>query len=126
MRRQSRTGGILLALLAAERALGGEPPAPEPRPATPVVACCPGQAATGCTATLLRQVGPTGGWCPYGGGLLRWWPPHCFPCVGAPDDYCRKPLPAVCWPPYPPYYIWGPPEMCPPQGKCRPTSREAH
>lgn len=67
------------------------------------------------------RIGPAGGWCPYGGGLLRWWGPHCFPRCGAPDDYCRKPLPRTCWPPYPPYYFRGPPrECCPPDG-CRPT-----
>ena len=54
---------------------------------------------------------PAGGWHPYGDGLLHWWGPHCFPCQSAPDDYCRKPLPRVCWPPYPPYYVWGPPEI---------------
>ena len=59
---------------------------------------------------------PAGGWHPYGGGLLHWWNPHCFPCRAAPDDYYRKPLPRVCWPPYPPYYIWGPPEIHYPHG----------
>ena len=59
--------------------------------------------------SLLGRLGPVGGWDPYGGGLLRWWNPCCFPRCGAPDDYCRKPLPKVCWPPYPPYYIWGAP-----------------
>ena len=60
---------------------------------------------------FLQRLHPVGGWNPYGGGLLHWWNPHCFPCQTAPDDYCRKPLPRVCWPPYPPYYIWGPPEI---------------
>src|SRR5439155_24759024 len=55
-----------------------------------------------------QRVRPVGGWDPYGGGLLHWWNPCCFPHRGAPDDYCRKPLPNVCWPPYPPYYIWAP------------------
>ena len=57
---------------------------------------------------FLQRLHPVGGWNPYGGGLLHWWNPHCFPCqCGGPDDYCRKPLPRVCWPPYPPYYICG-------------------
>jgi hypothetical protein len=59
-----------------------------------------------------------GGCDPYGGGLLHWWNPHCFPSGGAPDNYCRKPLPKVCWPPYPPYYIWGPPEITAPEANC--------
>lgn len=63
----------------------------------------------------LRRWHPVGGWHPYGTGMLRWWPRHCFPCGGAPDDYCRKQLPQACWPPYPPYYIWEPPAVgCPP------------
>ncbi|HLJ93211.1 MAG TPA: hypothetical protein VKU02_08480 [Gemmataceae bacterium] len=57
---------------------------------------------------FLQRLGPVGGWHPYGGGLLRWWPRCCFRCGGGPDDYCRKPLPKVCWPPYPPSYVWGP------------------
>jgi hypothetical protein len=109
MRRQAWIGAVVLALIAAGWASGGEPPCSEPRP-----------------ACFLRWLGPAGGWFPYGGGLLHWWPPHCFPRCGAPDDYCRKPLPPVCWPPYPPYYTWGLPEACHPQGSCRPASREAH
>jgi hypothetical protein len=109
MKQQARTGALVLALFAASRALGGEPPCSGPRPT--------------CS---LQQLGPVGGWDPYRGGLLRWWPKHCFPCCGAPDNYCRKPLPPVCWPPYPPYYIWGPPEICPPQGKCPPPSGDGH
>jgi len=60
---------------------------------------------------FLQRVGPAGGWCPYGGGLLHWWKPYCFPHVGASDDYCRKSLPKVCWPTYPPFYTWGPPDI---------------
>jgi hypothetical protein len=67
--------------------------------------CCQKPAADG----WIKQFAPAGGWCPYGGGLLHWWPRHCFPRCGGPDDYCRKKLPRLCWPPYPPYYIWGPP-----------------
>jgi hypothetical protein len=59
----------------------------------------------------LQRLHPVGGWDPYGGGLLHWWNRHCFPHDCGPDDYCRKPLPKVCWPPYPPSYTWGPPEL---------------
>jgi hypothetical protein len=72
-----------------------------------------------CEECFLKRLGPVGGWHPDGGGLLHWWPACCFPCGGAPDDYCRKPLPKVCWPPYPPYYTWGPPEMCWPRNRCK-------
>jgi len=64
---------------------------------------------------FLQRLQPVGGWHAFGGGMLFWWPHHCFPCGGAPDDYCRKPPPQVCWPPYPSYYIGGPPEVCYPQ-----------
>jgi hypothetical protein len=75
---------------------------------------------------FLQRVAPAGGWHPYGGGLLRWWDPFCFPCGGAPDDYCRKSLPRVCWPPYPPYYIWAPQQLgCPAHG-CEPADNELH
>ena len=104
MNRQAWIGAALLPLIAAAWASGGEPPCSEPRPA------------------FLGQLGPAGGWCPYGGGLLSWWPRHCFPDCGRPDDYCRKPLPCVCWPAYPPYYIWAPPEICHPQDNCRPAN----
>ncbi len=93
MRRAIGVGTILVALIAGGHGMGAEPPCCEP-PRD----CC------------LNHLGPVGGWNP-GGGLLRWWQRHCFPCCGAPDDYCRKPLPPVCWPPYPPYYQWGPPEI---------------
>ena len=65
---------------------------------------------------------PQGGLYPYGGGLLNWWPRCCFPCCGVPDDYCRKPLPCVCWPMYPSYYTFGPPDACRVEcgeGECR-------
>jgi hypothetical protein len=87
-------------------AFGGRAPGLEPEPAR---------------TTWLERIPPAGGWFPYGGGLLHWWDPHCFPCCGKPDDYCPKPLPQVCWPPYPPYYSWGPPEICCPRtGACQP------
>jgi len=104
MKRHVWVAIFFLSVIDAGQALGGEPSCCEPTQ--------PG---------FLQRLPPVGGWNPYGGGLLRWWPPHCFPCYGAPDDYCRKPLPRVCWPPYPSYYRWGlPPEGCCPQGNgCR-------
>jgi hypothetical protein len=69
--------------------------------------------AAPCEDCFLKRTAPAGGWNPYGGGLLHWWNPHCFPCTGGPDDYCRKPLPRVCWPAYPPYFRWAPAETCP-------------
>jgi hypothetical protein len=97
MKRIGWTGALLLSLIAASQGLGGEPPCCEP----------PQQG-------FLERLHPVGGWHPYGGGLLHWWNPDCFPHCGAPDDYCRKPLPKVCVPGYPSYYIWGPPEIgCP-------------
>jgi hypothetical protein len=59
---------------------------------------------------FLQRFHPVGGWHPDGGGLWHWWNPHCFPRCGGPDDYCRKPPPKVCWPPYPPFYIGVPPQ----------------
>src|SRR5713226_8788791 len=56
---------------------------------------------------LLQRFHPVGGWHPDSGGLCHWWNPECFPRCGGPDDYCRKPLPNVCWPPYPPFYVGG-------------------
>jgi hypothetical protein len=97
MKLQAWLGAALLTLLAAGWTCAGEPPGAEPPACTP------------------WRLGPAGGCFPYGGGLLHWWPRDCFPRCGGPDDYCRKSLPSVCWPPYPPYYIWGPPEICHPQ-----------
>jgi hypothetical protein len=54
---------------------------------------------------FFERMSPAGGWHPDAGGLLHWWKPDCFPRCGGLDDYCRKPLPNVCWPPYPYYYI---------------------
>jgi hypothetical protein len=92
---------LLLSLIACGQRAGAEP-APE---------------------GFLQRLGPAGGWHPYGGGLLHWWPRHCFPHCGGPDDYCRKTLPWVCWPAYPPYYVWGPPDSGCPRENCRPASR---
>ena len=110
MRRQvGWLGTLIVALIAGGRGVCAEPAYCEP--------------PQDC---VLKRLAPAGGWCPYGGGLLHWWNPHCFPCGGAPDDYCPKPLPRVCWPPYPPYYIWGPSEVCYPPGCCRPANGESH
>jgi hypothetical protein len=40
------------------------------------------------------------------------WTRDCFPRCGCPDDYCPRPFPRQCWPPYPPYY------QCVPAGEC--------
>ena len=109
MTRQLWLGTLVVTLIAGGRGFCAEHP------------CC--DPPQDC---FLKRLGPVGGWHPDGGGLLRWWPRHCFPRCGAPDDYCRKPLPSVCWPPYPPYYIGGPPETgCPPRG-CGQGSNGAH
>jgi hypothetical protein len=88
------TSLVVLALMSCRQVIGGEGKNPE---------------------APLQQVphsfNPAGGWHPYGGGLFHWWNPHCFPCESAPDDYCRKPLPRLCWPSYPHSYIWGPSHM---------------
>jgi hypothetical protein len=109
MRLQAWIGVALLTLLAAGWACAEEPPCAESRP-----------------ASSPWRLGPTGGWFPYGGGLLRWWPRDCFPRCGGPDDYCRKPLPSVCSPPYPSYYIWGPPEIVHPSDSCPPANEKPH
>jgi hypothetical protein len=98
MRRDMWIGVFMTTLIAAGGGLGGEPPCSEPAP-----------------SCFLQAWRPAGGFSPYGGGLLHWWDPNCFPCWCAPDDYCRKPLPKVCWPDYPSYYIWGPPQTCCPE-----------
>jgi hypothetical protein len=78
-------GTLLATLIICEHGLSGEPP------------CCP--PPEDC---FLARLAPVGGWHPYGGGLLSWWPAHCFPCYSGPDDYSRKSLPRVCWPLSPP------------------------
>jgi hypothetical protein len=97
MRRTFGVAALLVALMATGAGMAAEPPCCEPP-----------------QECWLQRLGPVGGWNP-GGGLLHWWDAHCFPCGGAPDDYCRKPMPKVCWPCYPPYFTWGPPEVCHPQ-----------
>ena len=109
MRRHAWIGIVAITLSAGGQGLRAELP------------CC--EPPQDC---FLKRLGPIGGWHPYGGGLLNWWPRHCFPCGGAPDDYCRKPLPNVCWPPYPSYYIWGPPEICWPPRRCAQAGHEGH
>jgi hypothetical protein len=95
MRSQAWAGVVFVALLAGSRVCGQEPRWYDPS-----------QCGQG---SFLQRFHPAGGWDPYGGGLLHWWDPHCFPRCGGPDDYCRKKMPQVCWPPYPPYFQWGPP-----------------
>lgn len=63
-----------------------------------------GAAPPRCCASNESQCAPAGGWFPYGGGLLRWLPCCRFPDCGGPDDYCRKPLPCLCWPAYPHHF----------------------
>src|SRR5581483_6254184 len=92
MKRHGWMGPCLITLLTVGPGWGSEPRCCEPPP-----------------GSLLQRWHPVGGWCPYGGGLLHWWNPCCFPHGGVPDDYCRKALPRVCWPSYPPFYTWGPP-----------------
>ncbi len=94
MRSHVRMWALALGLMASHQALGEDRGPCEP-----------------CQQNFLQRLHPVGGWNPDGGGLLHWWNPCCFPRCGGPDDYCRKPPPNVCWPPYPPYYIWGPPEI---------------
>jgi hypothetical protein len=85
---------LVLALVTSGQVIGSEHGCPEPG---------------GCQ-NFLQRMSPAGGWHPDEGGLWHWWNPCCFPRCGGPDDYCRKPPPKVCWPPYPPYYFWGPPQ----------------
>jgi hypothetical protein len=78
MRRYVWMATIVVGLIGGGRGLHGESPSCE-RP----------------QESFLRNLGPAGGWLPYGGGLLGWWDPFCFPrCVPA-DSYCRKPLPQI-------------------------------
>jgi hypothetical protein len=82
---------FVLSLIASGSTLGGEPLEGD--------------------AHILDRWHPVGGWNPYGGGIFHWWKPGCFPCATAPDDYCKKPLPRLCWPTYPPSYTFGPTEV---------------
>lgn len=100
-------GTLSLALITASWVSAQEP------------ACCE------MHSPVLQQARPTGGWCPYG-CLFHWWKPDCFPRACAPDDYCRKTLPDVCRPTYPPWYIWGPRQDCCPQGGCCQTGHAPH
>jgi hypothetical protein len=109
MRSQLRTSLIVLTLILSGQALGGEGGSPEAPP-----------------QHFAYRLQPAGGWNPYGGGLFHWWNPHCFPCQAAPDDYCRKPLPRLCWPAYPRSYVWGPPEFVYPPGRGFEDSNHSH
>ena len=99
----------MLSLIACGRARGGEAANDEPS-----------------HQHFLQRLHPAGGWNPYGGGVIHWWKPQCFPCQAAPDDYCRKPLPRLCWSPYPRYYIWGPPEIGYPRNNGFPDFNKPH
>jgi hypothetical protein len=66
-----------------------------------------------CQGAFVDRMKPRGGYFPYGGGLLHWWNPCCFPHCGFPDDYCRKPLPNTCWAACPACCSYGPPPIQP-------------
>jgi hypothetical protein len=119
MHRHILAGTVLLTVLVAGSTFGGEPSCCEPRPGSHVASIAPAHAATGCIRGFLRKIAPVEGWNPYG-DLLHWRPTNCFPCAGGPDDYCRKSLPCVCWPRYPSYFVWAPPEACSTQYNCQP------
>jgi hypothetical protein len=89
MRSQLPMWTILLTLISCGRGLGGEF----------------GEGDEPPRRHFLQRIHPAGGWDPYGGGIFHWWNPHCFPCQTVPDDYCRKPLPRVCWQPSAPSYV---------------------
>jgi hypothetical protein len=108
MKRHAWTVALLLALLAVGRGWGGQPDCGSSPPC------------------FLHRLAPVGGWFPYGGGLLCWWTPNCFPHCGSPDDYCRKKLPEVCWPPYSSYYIFGTSDRRTPQDGCGRTTGQPH
>ncbi len=107
MTRQMWVGLALVTLLGGSWVSAGELPCGEPAPC------------------LLKRVAPAGGWCPYGGPWC-WWNPCCFPHCGGPDDYCRKELPHVCWPAYPPWYVWVPTGCCEPHGCCPCAGEKPH
>ena len=98
MRSSQWIGAVLLFLALGVPGRGGQRPCDGPPP-----------------TDFWHRFAPAGGWHPYGGGLLHWWDPHCFPRIGGPDDYCRKPLPRVCWPIHPPCPGAGPAAGGPPQ-----------
>jgi hypothetical protein len=106
MRRLVWIGALVLATVVLGRARGADPHPCEP-----------------AEGGWLKNWHPVGGWDPYGGGLLHWWNPHCFPCAGGPDDYCRKTIPCVCWPPYPPYFRWSAPCNAPAAPPTRPAGQ---
>ena len=111
MRKASWLAALLCAAATTTQSIAGEP------------ACgCQSCGGESPQQSFLQRIHPVGGWHPYGGGLLRWWDPSCFPHCGGPDNYCLKSLPKLCWPgPCPSSYIWGPPETC-----CRPTKLPAN
>jgi hypothetical protein len=108
--RESRWLALVIFLLAVGRGMAEDHP------------CGAESPGGGC----LQRIHPAGGWFPYGGGLLHWWNPDCFPNCGGPDDYCRKSLPNVCRPKYPPFYTYGPPEICGPSCHKLPDGCQSH
>src|SRR5262249_9761486 len=87
-RGQKNVRGFVLTLIACGQGLAAERQSAEPpQPALEVIlepegaraggkhSCCPPP-----EEHFLKRIHPVGGWHPYGGGLLHWWPPHCFPC----------------------------------------------
>jgi hypothetical protein len=87
MRSQVSMGTIVLTLISCGQGFGGDD----------------GRVDEPSRRHFLQRFHPVGGWNPYGGGVLHWWNPHCYPCQTVPDDYCRKPLPQVCRQSLPPY-----------------------
>jgi hypothetical protein len=108
-------------------------PAPQPAPAYGPPshtgpAYGPAAHAPGGTGPA-HDPGPHGGTAPANGygpgdGDVPWWtdcwPYHpcnseafsrssCLHRYACPDDYCPKPYPELCWPPYPPFYTCGQP-----------------
>jgi hypothetical protein len=109
MKHQVWIGAFVVALIASSRGLGAEPRCREP-----------------CPDVFLKRIAPSGGWDRYGGGLLHWWDPGCFACGGAPDDFCCKPLPRVCWPGCPYFYTPGLTEIDYPQSNGPRKRNEPH
>jgi hypothetical protein len=46
---------------------------------------------------FLSRLGPRGGCNPDGRGIFHWWNRDCYPRPCGPDNYCRKPMPDLCW-----------------------------
>jgi hypothetical protein len=79
MVRTTRIGIVPILLLATAPAFAGDPGASGPRP----------------TGHFFHRLGPVGGCNPDGRGIFHWWERGCFALPCTPDDYCRKPMPAL-------------------------------